>query len=248
MTASTTVTAATRRIRPSRSGARAPDLAPLQRFLGCATPTAWVEAAPAQLEVLLLDHANCEKKAAATALSMLFRYENQPQVVTALSRLAREELRHYEQVFALLRSRDIRWRPLSASRYAAGLRVAVRNREPERLLDLLVCGAFVEARSCERFAVVAGCLDAELAAFYRRLLASEARHFEVYLRLAEGVAGTDEVRERTMVFRALEQRLIETPDDEFRFHGGVPASPAHRPAEAGREVCAAPDIAANPAA
>lgn len=215
----------TRRPAPTRTPAGAPDLAPLRAFLGCATPAAWVRAAPAQLELLLLDHANCEKKAAATALSMLFRYENQPQIVAALSRLAREELRHYEQVGALLGRRGIAWRPLTASRYAAGLRTAVRSREPERLLDLLVCGAFVEARSCERFAAVAGALDAELAAFYRRLLASEARHFEVYLRLAASVADGAEISARVAVFRALEQTLIESPDTEFRFHGGVPATP-----------------------
>lgn len=197
-------------------------LAPVRAFLACPTPEAWCAAAPAQLEVLLVDHANCEKKAAATALSLLFRYDEQPALVDAMSRLAREELRHFEQVRALMRERGIAPRPLGASRYAAGLRALVRNGEPERLLDLLVCGAFVEARSCERFAALAPHLDAELARFYRRLLASEARHFEGYLALAEDLAGAAATAERIACFRDLEAELVSTPDPEFRFHSGVP--------------------------
>ncbi|HSG91829.1 MAG TPA: tRNA isopentenyl-2-thiomethyl-A-37 hydroxylase MiaE [Pseudomonadales bacterium] len=194
----------------------------MRDFLACPTPAAWCEAAPAQLDLLLIDHANCEKKAASTAMSMLFRYPQHPQLVTAMSRLAREELRHFEQVSALLQDRGIAWRNVGASRYASGLRAGMREREPERLVDLLVCGAFVEARSCERFAAVAAHLDAELADFYRRLLASEARHFTSYLRLAEDLVGRREVAARADCFRALEAELVLRPDPEFRFHSGVP--------------------------
>ena len=197
-------------------------LAPVRSFLACATPDAWCAAAAAQVDVLLLDHANCEKKAASTALALLFRYDDRPALVDAMSRLAREELRHFEQVRALLRGRGIASRPLGASRYAAGLRELVRNGEPDRLLDLLVCGAFVEARSCERFATVAPHLDDELARFYRRLLRSEARHFQGYLALAEDLAGAAATAERVACFREREAELVCTPDPTFRFHSGLP--------------------------
>lgn len=198
-------------------------LAPVRTFLGAPTPAAWYAAAVDQLDVLLVDHANCEKKAASTALSMVFRYEEHAGLVARMSRLAREELRHFEQVAALLARRGIPWRRLSASRYAAGLREQVRGPEPDRLVDLLVCGAFVEARSCERFAGLVGRLDAELDRFYGRLLKSEARHFETYLELAEGIAPAVEVAERVASFRACEARLVTEPDDAFRFHSGPPA-------------------------
>lgn len=198
-------------------------LDPVRAFLGVATPEDWYAAATEQLDVLLVDHANCEKKAASTALSMVFRYEARAGLVSSMSRLAREELRHFEQVAAILARRGIPWRPLSASRYAAGLRKHVRGAEPDRLVDLLVCGAFVEARSCERFAGLVGRLDDELDRFYARLLKSEARHFETYLELAEGLAPAEEVSRRIALFREAEARLVTEPDEVFRFHSGPPA-------------------------
>lgn len=197
-------------------------MAAVRDFLPCATPLAWVAACVSQLDVLLLDHANCERKAAATALSLLFRYERVPGLPERMSRLAREELRHYEQVLAILAARDVALRPVSASRYAGGLRDLLRSSEPGRLVDLLLCGALVEARSCERFAAVLPVLEADLARFYRTLLASEARHFEDYLLLAETVGSPMEVAQRLIVFKQREAELITTPDPQFRFHSGVP--------------------------
>ena len=197
-------------------------LAPLRAFLGAPTPEAWFDLAPQRLEELLVDHANCEKKAASTALSMVFRYEQHGALVARMSRLAREELRHFEQVAALMARRGIGWRHLSASRYAAGLRELVRGGEPARLLDLLVCGAFVEARSAERFAGLVGRLDGELDRFYGRLLKSEARHFEVYLELARDLVPEAELDARIAAFRAAEVALVTEPDAQFRFHSGPP--------------------------
>jgi tRNA-(ms[2]io[6]A)-hydroxylase len=199
------------------------DLDAVRAFLGCATPDAWCAAAVEDLETLLIDHANCEKKAAATAISLLFRYDDEPALVDAMSRLAREELRHFEQVRRLMAQRGIAPRPLSAGRYAGGLRALVRARDPDRLVDLLVCGAFVEARSCERFAALQPHLDAELGDFYGRLLRSEARHFEDYLALAAAHAGAAELAERIARFREAEAELVRAPDASFRFHSGVPA-------------------------
>lgn len=198
-------------------------LAPVHAFLATRTPTAWCEAAAGDLPTLLNDHANCEKKAASTALALMFRYDRDGVLADAMSRIAREELRHFEQVAALMRRLEIAHRPVSASRYAQGLRALVRKAEPDRLLDLLVCGAFVEARSCERFHALQPYLPEPVARFYGRLLASEARHFERYLQLAEGRFTREAVQARCERFRAEEARLIEAADPELRFHSGLPA-------------------------
>ena len=199
-----------------------PDLAPIFDFLPCATPRAWVNWALANQDVLLVDHANCEKKAASTALNLMYRYVEHPDLLTRLSRLAREELRHFEQVLAIMRSRGLEYPQLSASRYAGGLREIVRGAEPGRLVDTLLVGAVIEARSCERFAALAPHLDDELRAFYESLLKSESRHFADYLKLARGIASPEEVAERLSVVLERERELVEGADDTFRFHSGVP--------------------------
>ena len=193
----------------------------VQQFLPCATPDAWLAAATTHLDELLIDHANCEKKAAGTALSLLYRYVEHPELCLRLSKLAREELRHFEQVVGVMRARGVAYRNLSASRYAGGLRKWMRTHEPHKLVDVLLVGAVVEARSCERFLRLQEVLDADLAKFYLGLCESEARHFEVYLRFAERFADED-VRPRLDSLLELEQGLIESTDDQFRFHSGVP--------------------------
>lgn len=197
-------------------------IAAINRFLGCATPTAWVTAAGENQDVLLIDHANCEKKAAATALNLMFQYgDRDAGLQDAMSRLAREELRHFEQVTRLIRKREIENRPLGASRYATGLRGHARRQEPGRLHDLLIIGAFIEARSCERFRAVATVLDPELADFYRGLAAAESRHFGLYLTLARQRGG-NALMSRISEFAEIEAALINDPDDKFRFHSGIP--------------------------
>lgn len=191
-------------------------------FLGCRTPQAWIDAALQQQDILLVDHANCEKKAAATALNLLFKYVDRPELLQKLSKLAREELRHFEQVTALMKRRDVEYVPLSSARYAGGLRELMRTHEPARLVDILIIGAFIEARSCERFAALAPHLDNELRKFYESLLASEVRHYRDYLSLA-GRYTDKPIDDRIAVFREREAVLIESADTEFRFHSGVPA-------------------------
>ena len=179
---------------------------------------------------MLIDHAHCEKKAASTALSLMYRYVDHPTLLNKMSRLAREELRHFEQVLAILKRRGIRYGHLSPSRYARGLRDEVRQEEPGRLVDVLIVGAFIEARSCERFACLLPHLDGELTDFYGSLLKSEARHFQDYLGLAESAAG-EPIESRIAVFAGLEASLIEIPDQEFRFHSG-PVALTGAPTEA----------------
>ncbi|HET8730860.1 MAG TPA: tRNA-(ms[2]io[6]A)-hydroxylase [Moraxellaceae bacterium] len=198
-------------------------LAPVRAFLACPTPAAWVEAAVQDLPTLLQDHANCEKKAAGTAMNLLFRYSHRQELQVLLSQLVREEILHYEQVMEIMTARGIPYRPVSAARYATGLREHVRHTEPGHLVDLLIIGAFVEARSCERFEAIAPHLDEELARFYTFLLRSEARHFEYYLGLAEKYAG-EPINDRIAFFREVERDLVERPDREMRFHSGPPES------------------------
>ena len=198
-----------------------PDLSAIHEFLLCRTPDAWIDAALAEPELMLVDHANCEKKAAGTALNLMFRYLDNFDLLNKMSRLAREELRHFEQVIGIMKKRGIAYPHLTASRYAAGLRGEVRSAEPGRLIDTLICGAIIEARSCERFARIAPHLDEELQKFYLSLLKSEARHFRDYLTLAQN-ASEEDIGPRVRALLELERDLVEGGDGEFRFHSGVP--------------------------
>ena len=202
-------------------GSSAPDPFDL---LCVATPSGWIEAAGSRWQELLLDHANCEKKAASTALSLIFTYADDPALTSELSRLAREELRHFEQVQRMLSRLRVPYRRLKPGRYADQLRRAVRTNEPDRRVDLLICGAIIEARSCERFAAVAPELDEPLRGFYTGLAEAEARHFEVYLDLAARTGVDRDIDTRKRELAELEAQLIEAPDPQFRFHSGVPAS------------------------
>lgn len=190
-----------------------------RRFLPCPTPDAWLQAALREPALLLIDHANCEKKAAATAMSLMHRYSGNLPLLHKMSRLAREELRHFEQVMALMAARGVRYDWVPASRYASGLHALVGSHEPRRLVDTLICGAFIEARSCERFARLAPHLDAELSQFYRSLLRSEARHFRDYLALARSAAGGP-IDAALARFADREQELVQGSDTELRFHSG----------------------------
>lgn len=190
-------------------------------FLLCKTPDAWIQAAQGNLPVLLMDHANCEKKAASTALNLMYRYVEYPDLLQQLSRLAREELRHFEQVLDVMSGRGIKYEQISSARYAGELRAGVRTHDPARLIDILIVSAIVEARSCERFARLVNVLDPELADFYGSLLKSEARHFRVYLDFAEQFS-EDSINDRVEFFLQKDKRLIESADPEFRFHSGSP--------------------------
>lgn len=184
------------------------------------TPPAWVEAASAGWRELLNDHAQCEKKAASTALALMFTYPEDRPLATALSRLAREELRHFEQVQKLMTTLGVPFERQRPGRYAAGLRAVLRTADPGRKLDLLLTGALIEARSCERFRLLAPCLPEAVGGFYAQLARSEARHFEQYLELAQEAA--PEWRQRLRELAGHEARLATEPDAQLRFHSGPP--------------------------
>ena len=206
------------------SAARAPlaQQPPPDSILAAPTPPAWTLAAAARLPELLVDHANCEKKAASSALALIFAYPEDTALALALSRLAREELKHFEQVQRAMRElaiAPVRQRP---GRYAQELRRALRTTHPERKLDLLLAAALIEARSAERFVLLAGRLPQPLAELYGELARAEARHFELYLELARERAPAEwEARLAALADR--EAQLATAPDRELRFHSGPPA-------------------------
>jgi tRNA-(ms[2]io[6]A)-hydroxylase len=191
-------------------------------ILYCPTPKAWIQKAVQSTDLLLVDHAHCEKKAALTALSLIGRYNQNLELVERLSKLAREELRHFEQVIKLLKKRGLNFDKITPSNYARGLFQHVNEAEPYRLRDVLIIGALIEARSCERFSVLIGKLDDELSSFYAGLMASEARHYEMYLHFARQY-GNGDFEARLDFFSHKEQELIEGVDSLFRFHSGLPS-------------------------
>ncbi len=194
-----------------------PDGAP-GRILAAPTPSDWVRVAAQRWPEILLDHANCEKKAASSALALIFAYPEQEQQNLQLSRLAREELRHFEQVTRLMRRLGVPFTRLKPGRYAAGLRAAMRTHEPARRLDLMLTGALIEARSCERFLCLAPHLPPAVGEFYAELARVEARHGELYLEFAAG-AGED-WRARLAELAMVEATLATAPDSLLRFHSG----------------------------
>ena len=223
------------------------DISHIHAFLGASTPKAWLDAAVNDLPTIIQDHANCEKKAAGTAMNLIFRYEFHQDLQMKLAQLIREEMLHYEQVVGIMEERGQKWRHLPASRYAKGMLKHKRTYEPAAMIDILIIGAFIEARSCERFSALSEVVDDErLAKYYRYLLKSESRHYEDYITLARslepkkgsgvdlkalskatnGSINTDEdtlnVDQRIAFFKQVEAELITSPDRELRFHSGIP--------------------------
>lgn len=200
------------------------DISHVLDFLGCQTSQKWLDEAVKNLPILIQDHANCEKKAGGTAMNLIFRYQSQEhdELQRKLAQLIREEMLHYEQVLEIMAERGQKWEHLPASRYASGLLKHKRTYEPEAMVDVLIIGAFIEARSCERFSVLSKVIDDEkLARYYRYLLKSESRHYEDYLYLAQSLTNKP-IDERVAFFREREAELISSPDSQMRFHSGVP--------------------------
>jgi tRNA-(ms[2]io[6]A)-hydroxylase len=201
------------------------DISHIDEFLYCKTPQAWLNYAVAHLDILLVDHAKCEKKAASTAMSLMFKYSERSELQVKLAQLAREEILHFEQVYEKIQQRGIQYRILSPSRYASQLRKLARDSEPDKLVDFCILGAIIEARSCERFARLVPELtdkDPDLAKYYHYLLKSESRHYQDYLALAEAYS-TKPIQPRLELFLEEEAELIQGNDDTFRFHSGIPA-------------------------
>ena len=183
------------------------------------TPATWVAAQEPHVDVLLLDHTHCEKKAASTAMNLIFRYQFQPELMRPLSALAREELEHFEMMLDVLAEREILFRPLEPSPYAPRLYKCIRKAEPHRLLDTLLVCSLIEARSCERMKVLSEHLeDAELRTLYKGLLKSEARHHHSYVDLAMELCGRDIARTRLKELAIIEGEIIADGGPDPRMH------------------------------
>ncbi|WP_338293188.1 tRNA isopentenyl-2-thiomethyl-A-37 hydroxylase MiaE [Planctobacterium marinum] len=247
-------------------------LAPIQCFLQCETPQAWLDEAikPENLKTVLLDHLVCELKAAQSAMLLIRKYAVDPQstqdllnwlkpfedftyrkqgdwrvlaehnklnksmiprgdkpysqaLIEKMVLLIKEELHHFYQVLEIIDEMGFEYDYISSSRYAKGMLSHTKNHEPDAFIDKLICGAYIEARSCERFAKLAPHVSQRLGEFYVSLLRSEARHYQDYLTLAEEIAGGD-ISEKVAYFGKIEAELIASPDEDFKFHSGVPAS------------------------
>ena len=187
--------------------------------LASETPAAWTARALVDLDEVLLDHTHCEKKAAGNALTLLFQYPERASLQAPLAALAREELSHFEAMLGLLARRGVPFRRQRPSPYAGRLRSAVSAREPERLIDTLLCSALIEARSCERLGLLAEALpDPELARFYASLRAAEARHHGLYVELACVVAPRTQVAARLAELAQHEAQAVDR-GSEPRLHG-----------------------------
>ena len=188
-------------------------------ILRAPTPPAWVEDALGHLPEILQDHANCEKKAASTALALMFAYPDDRALATALSRLAREELRHFEQVTRAMATLGVPYVRQSPGRYAQRLRGVLATSDPGRKLDLLLSGALIEARSAERFGLLAPRLPPPLARLYADLAGAEARHYTLYLGFARDAA-PQQWATRLAALARHEAELATEPDVTLRFHSG----------------------------
>ncbi|MBW4556937.1 MAG: tRNA isopentenyl-2-thiomethyl-A-37 hydroxylase MiaE [Trichormus sp. ATA11-4-KO1] len=192
---------------------------PIINALKQPTSHAWVEQALANLDIILLDHSHCERKAAGVALNFMFRYPSNTKMVRELTAIAREELEHFELVNQWLESRNIALAPLPPPPYGAGLRANVRPQEPHRFLDSLLVTGLIEARSHERLGLLAThCPEPELAKFYRGLMASEARHYGTYWVLADTYFDREIVRQRLDELANIESDLLEKLHPEPRIH------------------------------
>jgi tRNA 2-(methylsulfanyl)-N6-isopentenyladenosine37 hydroxylase len=184
------------------------------------TPRRWLEQVDRDLPAILIDHAHCEKKAAGTALNLIFAYGTvRPAICGELSAIVVEELDHFRQVLELLDERGIRFASLKPSHYGRRLAECVRAGEPQRAIDRMLVAALIEARSCERFALLRDHVtDRQLADFYGSLFESEARHHSTYVQLARHFGEEDAIRARLEQLSAAEAAIIREGDPLPRMH------------------------------
>ncbi len=189
------------------------------KLLSQPTSEAWLKQALANLDVILLDHSHCERKAAGVAVNLMFRYPSYRRLIRQLTAIAKEELEHFEQVNQWLDKKNIPLGPLSSPPYGAKLKSIISTKEPTRLLDSLLVAALIEARSHERLGLLGThCPDEELAKFYRSLMASEARHYGIYWVLADTYFDREIVQKRLEELSIIESQILSILHHEPRIH------------------------------
>jgi len=153
--------------------------------LGIPSTDAWLQTVLDGFDAFLLDHAACERKASGNALSLVAHYPDRLELVSEMIGLAREELDHFGQVYEIIAARGLQLGPDRKDAYVRELRSLIRNGREHYFLDRLLIAGIAEARGCERFERIARALpDAKLAAFYSNLSQSEARHADLFVRIA----------------------------------------------------------------
>ena len=182
------------------------------------TPKAWIDRALLSLDILLIDHAHCEKKAATSAISLIHKYPHH-NLAKYLSPVAREELLHFEQVLKLIEKHGFKYTNLKPSKYAKTLYDSSSNKEPEKLKDSLIICSIIEARSCERFHALIPHLPSSLSGFYSRLYKAEARHCDLYLDIFSKIF-SENWSQRLKRLSSIESDFINKKDELFRFHSG----------------------------
>lgn len=181
----------------------------------------WLLHVDEHLDELLIDHAHCERKAASTAMNLMNAYTENMDLCREMATIVEEELEHFFMVIEILQKRDIPFRRLAAGPYGRELNRLTRPSEPNRAVDRLLVASLIEARSCERFSLLAEHVrgrDDELAEFYAGLFESEARHHTTYVRLAEYFAPRSEVRERLNQLSSQEADIIAVGSELPRMH------------------------------
>src|SRR5438270_1441477 len=187
--------------------------------LKSSTSPRWWEQIQGNLDLLLVDHAHCEKKAAGTAMNLIFAYVDRVELCRELSAIVVEELEHFRIVLDLVERRGIHFRRLTPSNYGRQLNELIAKQEPQKAIDRLLIAGLIEARSCERFGILRERLpDRELAAFYDNLFESEARHHSSYVRLAKLFGMEERVHQRLEELATAEAEIIARGDEEPRMH------------------------------
>ena len=179
----------------------------------------WLQQVDTGLDEILIDHAHCEKKAAGTAMNLIFAYVDREILCREMIEIVNEELDHFQQVLDLLASRGIAFRRLKPSCYGRRLNDLVRKLEPQRAVDRLLVAGLIEARSCERFDLLRRHVqDRQLAEFYGSLFESEARHHSTYVRLAKEFASEQVVAQRLQELAVAEAEIVAEGDPLPRMH------------------------------
>jgi len=183
------------------------------------TDASWFAQVDAHLDEVLIDHAHCEKKAAGTALNLIFHYVENRELCQEMTEIVNEELEHFHMVLDLLEQRGIKFRRIKPSQYGNKLHQLVRKQEPERAVDRLLVAGLIEARSCERFQALAEHVDdPQLAEFYQSLFESEARHHTTYTRLAKHFAPESVVNRRLEELYEAEAAIMAEREPLARMH------------------------------
>lgn len=183
------------------------------------SPERWLAQVDDHLDEILIDHAHCEHKAAATAMSLMGSYIHNQELAGEMTRIILEELDHFHQVLGILNLRQIPFRKLKPGHYGRELNALLRPHEPERAVDRLLVSGLIEARSCERFSLLASHVkDPQLTEFYSSLFESEARHHSTYVRLAKTFAPEETVKLRLIELSKAESEIIGRGNPLPRMH------------------------------